>query len=67
MAHPPTTAPNTAWGVTISGRYFPPPMTGKERWDKYVKDTFTTFPIYAAKLGAALGDELNAPSRWVRN
>ena len=52
-------------GVTVNGRYFPPPMTGKERWDKYVKDTFTTFPIYVASLGAAIGDQSrNNPEPW---
>ncbi len=68
IADPPTTAPNNTGGVTINGRYFPPPMTGKERWDKYVKDTFTTFPIYAASFGAALGDQAsNTPKPWGRN
>ena len=58
-------APAVSGGVTIDGRYFPPPMTGKERWDKYVKDTFTGFPIYAASLGAALGDQSrNNPEPW---
>jgi hypothetical protein len=58
-------APAVPGGVTIDGRYFPPPMTGKERWDKYVNDTFTGFPIYAASLGAALGDQSrNNPEPW---
>lgn len=52
-------------GVTVDGRYFPPPLTGKERWDKYVKDTFTGWPVYAASLGAALGDQAtNTPEQW---
>jgi hypothetical protein len=66
--HPATTAQADNGGVTISGRYFPPPMTGKERWDKYVSDTYTSFPIYAASLGAALGDQAsNTPKPWGRN
>jgi hypothetical protein len=61
-------APAVSGGVTIEGRYFPPPMTGKERWDKYVQDTFTGFPIYAASLGAAVGDQAsNTPKPWGRN
>jgi len=52
-------------GVTVNGRFFPPPMTGRERWDKYVKDTYTGFPIYVASLGAALGDQSrNVPQPW---
>lgn len=58
----------TPGGVTVDGRYFPPPLTGKERWDKYVKDTFTGWPVYAASLGAALGDQAsNTPEQWGRN
>jgi hypothetical protein len=52
-------------GVSVGGRYFPPPLTGKQRWDKYVKDTFTGWPVYAASLGAALGDQSrNTPEQW---
>lgn len=62
---PASMAPTDTGGVTINGRYFRPPMTGKERWDKYVSDTYTSFPIYAASLGAALGDQSrNNPQPW---
>lgn len=65
LADPAPTAQNDTGGVTINGRYFPPPMAGKERWDKYVRDTYTGFPIYAASLGAALGDQSrNNPQQW---
>jgi len=68
VVDPAPAAQNSIGGVTINGRYFPPPMTGKERWDKYVQDTFTTFPIYAASLGAAIGDQAtNTPKPWGRN
>ena len=54
-------------GVTINGRHFLAPMTGKERWNKYVRDTYTGFPIYAASLGSALGDQAsNTPKPWGR-
>ena len=54
-------------GVTVNGRFFPPPLTGRERWDKYVKDTYTGWPVYVASLGAALGDQTsNTPEPWGR-
>jgi len=53
--------------VTLNGRFFPPPLTGRERWEKYVKDTYTGWPVYVASLGAALGDHTtNTPKPWGR-
>ena len=53
---------------TVNGRVFPPPLTGKERWDRYVKATFTRGPIYFAAFGAALGDQANNnPKEWGRS
>jgi hypothetical protein len=54
--------------TTVNGRVFPPPLTGKERWDRYVKATFTSGSIYFAAFGAALGDQVNNnPKEWGRN
>jgi len=63
--------PDSVWlGFTTSShtRVIPPSLTGKQRWDKYVRDTFTTAPIYFAAFGAALGDQAsNTPKPWGRN
>jgi hypothetical protein len=49
-------------------RVFPPPLTGRERWDRYVHNTFTSGPIYYASFGAALGGQAsNTPKEWGRN
>jgi len=51
-----------------SQRAFPPSPTSKQRWDKYVNDTFTGGSIYFASFGAAIGDEAsNTPKPWGRS
>jgi hypothetical protein len=48
-----------------AGRIFPPPLTGKERWDRYINQTFTSGPIYFASFGSALGAQAtNTPKEW---
>jgi len=60
-------APNQT-GSIVNGHFFPPTLTGRERWDRYLKQTFTGAPIYFAALGAALGDQAsNNPKEWGRN
>jgi hypothetical protein len=52
-------------GATVNGRFFPPPLTGRERWQRYLKQTYTTPPIYVVSLGFALGMQVvNTPSEW---
>ena len=52
-------------GSTVNGRFFPPPLTGRERWRRYLQQTYSTPPIYFVSLGFALGMQaLNTPSEW---
>ena len=44
-----------------------PEPTPQQRWNKYVRDTFTTPPIYFASFGAASGSQIsNSPPAWHR-
>ena len=62
------TPPQDTTVASGQARVIPPPLTGQERWDSYIHDTFTSGPIYYASFGAALGGQAsNSPKEWERN
>ena len=43
----------------------PRALTGKERWNRYVNETYTSPGIYVASLGSALeGQAFGYPKEW---
>ena len=52
---------------SATSRQLPPPLTPKERWQRYLHENYTSPPIYYASVGAAWGDQAsNAPRQWRR-
>jgi hypothetical protein len=49
-------------------RIIPPELSGRQRWHKYVRDTYASAPIYLASFGSALGlQTTNTPTAWGRS